>query len=375
VFLSSTFYDLKQVRANLVEFLEEQMGYRVLASELVSFPVDPSADTVENCRMRVDEQADILVLIIGGRYGSISEAHGTSVTNLEYLAARAKGIPIYCFVDRNVLALLPTWEANPNANFSATVDTTDLFAFLRRVRTGDRVWMFPFDTAQEIVGALRRQFAYQMQRGLTAQSRLRSADPVLRTLSGSALRLAIDRPLGWQFKLLAQVLIDEIERADDQRRAHEVGIAFGVGQSLSDETVRDWVLGQFNRTLRLSASLGLLFNKTMTESVASGDSAQIVFGARQAGQAYSEALSWASELRRATVPADWQPLLKEMPMLVDDIIEKLEGAGPRLMRLVDEAIATPPEARKPIDFTLTITLSNEESFNREMARLQKRGRW
>lgn len=369
VFLSSTFYDLKQVRANLVEFVENEVGYRALASELASFPIDPSADTVENCRRRVDEQADILVLIIGGRYGSISEGHGKSVTNLEYLAARAKGIPIYCFVDRNVLTLLPIWEANPDANFSATVDTPDLFAFIRRVRTGDSVWMFPFDTAQEIVGALRGQFAHLMQRGLTAQSRLRSADPVLRTLSGPALRLAVDRPLGWQWKLLAQVLIDEVERAHDQKLAHNAGIAFGVGQLISHEAVHDWVLEQFARALRLSTGLGALVNQTLAASVAAEDAAPIVFGARQAGRAYSEALDWAAAVRKAIVPDDWKPLLKEMPMLVDDLLTELEDAGPRLMRLVDEAIATPPETRQPIDFTITLNVSNEEAFKRELEKL------
>lgn len=372
VFLSSTFYDLKQVRANLVEFIENQVGYRALASELAFFPIDPSADTVENCRRRVDEQADILVLIIGGRFGSVSKSHGTSVTNLEYLAARAKGIPIYCFVDRNVLALLPTWEANPDADFSATVDATDLFAFLRRVRTADSVWMFPFDTAQDIVVALRHQFAYLAQRGLTALSRLRSVDPVLRTLSGPAIRLAIDQPLGWQWKLLAQVLTDEVECRRDQRQAHNAGIAFGVGQFIPNEAVHGWVSEQLARAHRLSTGVGTLLNQlnqALTTSVTTENVSQVVFGVRQAGQAYSEALNWAAAVRRTTVPDTWRPLLKEMPLLVDDLLAELEDAGPRLMRLVDEAIATPPELRKPFEFTFTIKLSNEEAFARELDRL------
>ena len=370
VFLSSTFYDLKQVRANLVEFVENQIGYQALASELVSFPVDPASDTVENCRRRVDEQADILVLIIGGRYGSVSESHGTSITNLEYLAARAKGIPIYCFVDRNVLANLPTWEANPGGDFSATVDTPELFAFLRRVRSGDRVWMFPFDTAQEIVGALRSQFAYLMQRGLTAQSRLRSAPPLLlRNLSGPALRLAIDRPLGWQLKLLAQVLIDEVESAYDQKRAYDLGVAFGVGQSIPYEAVPNWLREQFKRAVRLSTGLSTLVNQTFTAATTTEDAAQIVSGAHQAGRAYLEALEWAAAVRKTTVPPDWQPLLMEMPILVGDLLAELENAGPRLMGLVDEAIATPPETRKPVEFTFTLKVSHLESFNQEFEKL------
>jgi len=108
-----------------------------LASELPSFPIDPTTDTIENCRLRVDNEADIFILIIGGRYGYISENHGKSVTNLEYLAARAKGIPIYVFVERRVLAVLPTWKDNPDADFSGTVDTPELFVFIEQVMSGD----------------------------------------------------------------------------------------------------------------------------------------------------------------------------------------------------------------------------------------------
>jgi hypothetical protein len=98
VMVSSTFYDLAQVRADLLDFLQNEVGYRPLLSEHASFPIDPDADTVENCKRRVERDADIFVLIIGGRYGYVDEATDKSVTNLEYLAARAKGIPIYAFV-------------------------------------------------------------------------------------------------------------------------------------------------------------------------------------------------------------------------------------------------------------------------------------
>src|SRR5690349_3760353 len=122
VMISSTFFDLKQVRADLARFLSAEMGCTPLASEWPSFPIDPDADTIENCRRRVEQQADILVLVLGGRYGSVDSRSAKSVTNLEYLAARAKGIPIYAFVDRRVLTLLPVWRDNKNIDFSGAVD-------------------------------------------------------------------------------------------------------------------------------------------------------------------------------------------------------------------------------------------------------------
>lgn len=110
VMVSSTFYDLRQVRVNLAQFISNELGYIPLLSELPSFPINPDLNTIENCRARVENNADIFVLVIGGRYGSIDDETEKSITNLEFLAARRKGIPVYAFVERGILAVLPIWK-------------------------------------------------------------------------------------------------------------------------------------------------------------------------------------------------------------------------------------------------------------------------
>ena len=59
VMISSTFYDLRQIRTNLAEFITDDLGYLPLLSEFPSFPVNPDLNTVENCQARVKENADI----------------------------------------------------------------------------------------------------------------------------------------------------------------------------------------------------------------------------------------------------------------------------------------------------------------------------
>ena len=99
VFISSTCYDLKQIRSDLKNVIENDLGFEVLLSEYSSFPIDPSLGTVDNCLRVVQERADIFILIIGNRYGYQTD-NGKSVTNLEYLRAKEKGIPIYAFMER-----------------------------------------------------------------------------------------------------------------------------------------------------------------------------------------------------------------------------------------------------------------------------------
>jgi hypothetical protein len=87
VFISSTCYDLKQVRTDLKGFIE-LLGLEPVISEYDSFPIDPNLTAVENCLRTVEAKADIFVLIVGGRYGAVQD-QGKSVTNMEYLRASA----------------------------------------------------------------------------------------------------------------------------------------------------------------------------------------------------------------------------------------------------------------------------------------------
>src|SRR5262245_32105939 len=105
VFVSSTCYDLRQLRQDLRQFFES-LGYEPLISENPAFPVNPQANTLDNCIQAVRDRADIFVLVIGERYGHIAPS-GHSITNLEYLEARAKGVPIFVFLTEPLINLLP----------------------------------------------------------------------------------------------------------------------------------------------------------------------------------------------------------------------------------------------------------------------------
>ena len=108
IFVSSTCYDLSQIRTDISEFIINA-GHNAILSEFENFPISPDLNTVENCIKIVKENADILVLIIGARYGNVSD-NGKSITNNEFLVARQKGIPIFCFIDKHILSALSFWR-------------------------------------------------------------------------------------------------------------------------------------------------------------------------------------------------------------------------------------------------------------------------
>lgn len=177
VFISSTFYDLKQVRRDLSIFIEA-MGYHPLDSADQRFYADPDLHSFDVCTSNVTT-ADVLVLIIGGRSGSRVPGTRRSITNHEYRHAVEKGIPVFTFVESAVWDLLPVWRANRKASYEPHVVDNKVFLFVDEVRRqSTNNWIWPFRTAQDIIEALKHQwaelFAGKLRSSLRTQSVLLS---------------------------------------------------------------------------------------------------------------------------------------------------------------------------------------------------------
>ena len=370
--VSSTFYDLRQIRDDLRQFIEG-LGYRPLLSEHPSFPIDPDATTIENCRRRVEQDADVLVLVIGGRYGSIDATPNKSVTNLEYTSARHKRIPIYVFIDPQVLALLPLWKRNQAADFSEQVDSPRLFEFIEHVRTVDAVWMNEFRIACDITDALRTQFAYQQQAGLRLQRQaVGLADQDwLDTLHGEALRVALDRPPHWEYLLFATSLRDGVARHRRLARTHALKIPIGFGEDVQDPLA--WINARFNDALRLVSTLNDLMGaiqEAFGPVGVSGDTGSIIFVTDTMADLYRDAILWGLRVRTANVDGQFQRLVTAVGDVMDDVVLQLAQFGPHVKAQLEAAIAA-PKTGVPVEITLTISLpeSAMRSFNDELARL------
>src|SRR5215813_10341220 len=147
IFVSSTFFDLAQVREDIRTTIL-QLGHEPLLNEYPSFPVSPNVDTIENCKKAV-RGSDFFVLIIGGRRGSLDPVSGKSVTNVEYEAAIQAGIDCFVFVSEQVMTLLEVWKKTPDADFAAMVDSPRVFEFVSEISTAQQ-WIFSFKRASEI---------------------------------------------------------------------------------------------------------------------------------------------------------------------------------------------------------------------------------
>lgn len=92
VFISSTYEDLKEERKNVIETL---LMMNCIPAGMEAFCA-ADEEQFEYIKKVID-LCDYYVLIIGKRYGSISELTGKSYTEMEFDYAKSKGIPILVF--------------------------------------------------------------------------------------------------------------------------------------------------------------------------------------------------------------------------------------------------------------------------------------
>jgi hypothetical protein len=172
IFISSTFFDLKQIRNDLENFLKT-IGYDPVLNERGSIPYGKDDKLEEYCYKEI-RNIDILISIIGGRYGSKSMDSSYSVSNMELKTARDQGKQVYIFIEKHVEIEYETYLLNKGIdNFKYKyVDNTKVYEFIEEIKGMSlNNTISQFDSADDIVGFLKEQFAGLFQRLLQEQTR------------------------------------------------------------------------------------------------------------------------------------------------------------------------------------------------------------
>jgi len=189
IFLSSTFYDLRQIRADLERFIK-QMGYEPILHERGKVPYGAEKKLEHYCYKEL-EICDIVVAIVGGRFGSPSEQLPYSISQVELKTAVEKGRPLFIFVERRVMAEYRTYLKNKTVSIEYTfVDSKEVYRFIEEVEAlSNNNPIFTFETAQDISDLLREQWAGLFQRFLQERHSADSLD-LAAQLQGTAALLS-----------------------------------------------------------------------------------------------------------------------------------------------------------------------------------------
>lgn len=189
IFISSTYYDLKHIRADLERFVNEQ-GYESILNEKGHIPYGSDKKLEEYCYKEID-LCDVLVSIVGGRFGSESRDQNYSISNLELKTAIEKGRQVYIFVEKSVLAEYRTYEINKGKNDVkyAAVDDVRIYKFLEEIfalQLNNQVKAF--ETVHEAIEYLKEQWAGLFQRLLSESARQKEVN-IIEGLNSTAKTL------------------------------------------------------------------------------------------------------------------------------------------------------------------------------------------
>lgn len=215
IFLSSTCYDLKSLREHLHSEIAK-LGHDPILSDYPSFPVSPDLSTVENCKKVVRDRADVFVLVVGGKRGSLDLETERSVVNSEYREARAAGLDCIVFVDRQVWDLRHLFQKNPQADFSPTVDFPEVFGFIEEIEN-DTKWIFQFHRTDDILTILLQQLSIRFRDLLLRHRTNRLLVPSEFAYERSDIaRIVQDKDSLWEYRLTSALLADRMERLESK---------------------------------------------------------------------------------------------------------------------------------------------------------------
>jgi hypothetical protein len=174
VFISSTFYDLKQIREDIERFVKG-LGYEAVRHETGNIPYGKD-HTPEIYAYREIELCDIVISVIGGRFGSEStQERPYSISQRELRTALERGIQVFIFIERSVNSEYSTYQlnkGNPNIKYRFT-DDVRVYQFIEEIHALPRNNpIMTFDTSADIVQHLQMQWAGLFQRFLQEQKRL-----------------------------------------------------------------------------------------------------------------------------------------------------------------------------------------------------------
>lgn len=378
VFVSSTCFDLGQVRADIRELIQT-FGLEPVLSEYDSFPVSPDMDTISNCLMNVREKADIFILIVGARYGFQTE-NGKSITNLEYLEAKKKGIPIYVFVNSSIMNILPIWKNNPSADFSSHVENQKVLEFVENVSHFKSNWVYKFDTAQDIKSALLQQIPYLFMDSLESRRKLKGNDLKLpeNKYPAIAAKLVIEKPDVWEYLLFAELCKSYIDDLKYKKFDLEYGISFNDVVSIEKPSdVFSWISSHNSEMLKLIRITTTLINSAATKSLGEpgveGDYQKIQHVSQRLIEVYEQIINWKLSFTTLEVDEEFEPILTVLSGFADDSLFKIEEFVHRLYTEIPvaiQAIGTSDE-RVTLDFTFVLESPDVDSFDKELDRLGK----
>lgn len=381
IFISSTCYDLSQIRNDIKQCILE-LGHNPILSELKEFPVNPNLSNAENCINAVKNEADIFVLIIGNKYGSELDS-GRSITNTEFVTAVDKGIPIYTFALKQMTTILPLWERNPDMDLSSVVDNKKVFEFLADVRKKRGLWNFEFEKAQDIADILKPQLSNLFCEALKVRRRIETLGKkdYISKISSKALDIIIRKEEFYEIRFFLQSMYDEIQKYSSLKNDYKYSVLFKSSNRIENiEQLMDWTLLKFGQAQNYIGSLNNLqeaFTFFLKEPGTPSDLEGLYYVASSYARSYASLLEWGIEVKSVIVSDKYKKLLTILAEFPSDAIHQIEEFPIKSLKLIEDCKKQKNgelQKAQVLNLELKITINDDiiQRYEKELEVLKKK---
>lgn len=211
VFVSSTCYDLIDVRAELCATLREIGATPILSEDKGSefyVPQKPSVNSIEACLENV-RRADLVIFLLSQRYGPLLRGRygEKSATHVEYDEAVAHGKPKLLYVRTTLAGEFSVWRKNKRgfkSQWANEKDARALFRFLEDHQnlhrpsgdTDSNNWYSTFNNSVDLCTDVQKQLRRQVRENRTLQLIDAGQVPILIPLTQSVEEVPVQPGLG-----------------------------------------------------------------------------------------------------------------------------------------------------------------------------------
>ena len=166
------------------------MGYEPVRNEQGNIPYGKEQKLEEYCYKEISN-IDILISIIGGRFGSVSSHENYSISQMEIKTALELDKQVFIFIEKNVYSEYRTYLSNKQSKTIKYhyVDNPKIYDFIEQLEGLPKNNPIQgFESSEDIVHFLREQWAGLFQGFLQEQRRLKEIN-LLQGLENTASTL------------------------------------------------------------------------------------------------------------------------------------------------------------------------------------------
>lgn len=187
-------------------------------------------------------------------------------------------------------------------------------------------------------------------------------------LSSKSIQLITEQPRLWEYRLFAQVIIDDIERVKKHFQQSQNTQVTKPNKIVSFTDLMEWISKKNNELLEILNQLTELVNSNHDDAFGSpgvsGNAENLVEYSRKIIANYFRTVKWLQDVQNTRVAPHFEEIHQELVALPKGITDCIEHFGPELIKQVENITSLPPSGKlQVLSLNLKVELSTDRISN------------